>query len=418
MSDHDAAAAPQPADHQPIAPQPAAHQPSAPADHRPAGPAAPQPGASRATHPVELHRSPVPTAADTPWAVTGSIEVDRANELDARGYDDLVEPVADRSYRLQHQDDVDRTLIVATEPGAPHEPASVLGYTWVGAQRADPGGAAGLDVVVRPDARGRGVGAALVAAAVEVARGLGVRSLQTWSDVPTIPAPSPGALAPSTGTGTAPADSPATRFALAHGFTLEQVERQSRLDVPADPGVLDALEATALDGAGDDYRVRVLDPDEIATLPDALLADLAALESRMATDAPSGGLDVSAVVWDAARMRRYLDALTAGGAELAVSVAEHVPSGRVVAYTVLVVRPAPARTVTQETTIVDPEHRGHRLGLLVKVANQHALERLRPDVRRVVTWNAEENAHMLAINVAMGFVPDGGGAAWQRRVTS
>ena len=45
-----------------------------------------------------------------------------------------------------------------------------------------------------------------------------------------------------------------------------------------------------------------------------------------------------------------------------------------------------------------------------------ALAELRPTVRRISTWNAEENAWMLAINVALGFRPAGGSAVWQRRL--
>ncbi len=59
------------------------------------------------------------------------------------------------------------------------------------------------------------------------------------------------------------------------------------------------------------------------------------------------------------------------------------------------------------------EHRGRSLGLLVKVAVLDELARSRPSARRVHTWNAEENRHMLAINVALGFAPAGVEAEWQ-----
>ena len=56
-------------------------------------------------------------------------------------------------------------------------------------------------------------------------------------------------------------------------------------------------------------------------------------------------------------------------------------------------------------TLVRPEHRGHRLGIAVKVANLRLLQRERPDLGQVITWNAEVNSHMIGVNEAMGFVP-------------
>ena len=41
-----------------------------------------------------------------------------------------------------------------------------------------------------------------------------------------------------------------------------------------------------------------------------------------------------------------------------------------------------------------------------------------PGLRRIHTDNAEENAPMLAINVALGFTAVGVVAAWQRRVAT
>lgn len=70
----------------------------------------------------------------------------------------------------------------------------------------------------------------------------------------------------------------------------------------------------------------------------------------------------------------------------------------------------------QEDTLVHRDHRGHRLGMLAKAVQLQALAGLRPTVRRISTWNAEENSWMLAINVALGFRPAGGSGVWQRRV--
>ena len=68
----------------------------------------------------------------------------------------------------------------------------------------------------------------------------------------------------------------------------------------------------------------------------------------------------------------------------------------------------------QWDTLVLADHRGHRLGQLVKAANLRALRAGLPQVRRVVTWNAESNAPMLRVNRALGFEPVGRMVEWQK----
>lgn len=53
--------------------------------------------------------------------------------------------------------------------------------------------------------------------------------------------------------------------------------------------------------------------------------------------------------------------------------------------------------------------------MLVKILNLRRLEGERPSVERILTFNAAENEHMLAINVALGFRPAGYSGEWQRR---
>ena len=67
-------------------------------------------------------------------------------------------------------------------------------------------------------------------------------------------------------------------------------------------------------------------------------------------------------------------------------------------------------------TLVHPEHRGHRLGLAVKLANLEALAHEAPLVRRIVTGNARVNAPMIAVNDLMGFEVAGAGYFWQKAV--
>ena len=59
-----------------------------------------------------------------------------------------------------------------------------------------------------------------------------------------------------------------------------------------------------------------------------------------------------------------------------------------------------------------PKHRGHRLGLLVKIAMLDLLAAHQPAVRHIETGNAGGNAHMIAINEQLGFTVAGVRRDW------
>ena len=80
-------------------------------------------------------------------------------------------------------------------------------------------------------------------------------------------------------------------------------------------------------------------------------------------------------------------------------------AGAVVAYTEVVATTHEPGKAYQWGTLVRKADRGHRLGLAVKVANVQLLQRERPDLTLVVTWNSEVNSHMVAVNEQLGFEP-------------
>jgi hypothetical protein len=65
-----------------------------------------------------------------------------------------------------------------------------------------------------------------------------------------------------------------------------------------------------------------------------------------------------------------------------------------------------------------PAHRGHRLGMRVKLANLEFLRRSRPKVSLINTWNAAINDHMVSINEAIGFRAVDRWREWQLELTA
>lgn len=265
-----------------------------------------------------------------------------------------------------------------------------------------------LAVEVLPAYRRRGIGAALYdrLEAMCAADGRSVQQaflLHGRSDA-SEQLPSP------TGFGSVPLDNPETRFLLARGFSLEQVERMSRLALPFDDGEFARLFEAALAVAGDDYRIVRWS----GRTPERRLADVALLHQRMSTDAPAAALDFAEEAWDEERVRSLDDRRAQSPRTVLVTAVEHLPSGSLVGFSELLVPPELERPADQQDTLVIREHRGHRLGMLLKLANLRHLAETHPGHPAVTTFNAEENRPMLDVNEAIGFTAIGYGGGWRK----
>ena len=88
----------------------------------------------------------------------------------------------------------------------------------------------------------------------------------------------------------------------------------------------------------------------------------------------------------------------------------------VAAQSTLAVATGDGPDVFQWGTFVHREHRGHRLGLAVKVANIKAVQDAHPDKTRITTQNAETNDFMVNINKEIGFEAVEDSAEWIKRL--
>ncbi|MGM0928628.1 MAG: GNAT family N-acetyltransferase [Actinomycetota bacterium] len=268
-------------------------------------------------------------------------------------------------------------------------------------------------VAVHPEYRRRGIGRQLLAEAEAFAGSRGRTTLQAWSEHPAgFELEGPGVVQAESGVGSLPAASPAVRFATVSGFRLEQVELCSSLPLPADPGRLAGQLAAAAAKTGGNYRL----VEWSDNYPPEYLNHYAALRQRMSTDVPLGELDYEEEAWDAARVRHMEANLKRMNGRSLVVTTQYVPTGDLVGHTVLEWFPEQPEVVFQEDTLVLRAHRGHNLGLWIKVRNLQRVAEAWPQGRRLYTWNAAENSHMLDINNALGFAPAGYEAAWQKKL--
>lgn len=146
-------------------------------------------------------------------------------------------------------------------------------------------------------------------------------------------------------------------------------------------------------------------------VPEEFTAPVAVIYNAM-SDAPRDA-GVAAEEWDARRVRELLWDLRPGyGMHDYTVAARHDDTGELVALTEVVVDPADPGWGRQLLTVVTREHRGHRLGLLLKVAMMDLLATTEPQLERILTWNAASNQHMIAVNDALGYVPYGAPVTW------
>ena len=242
-----------------------------------------------------------------------------------------------------------------------------------------------VGIHVRPSHQRRGIGSALLGRVEDLLRDAGRRV--------------------SMGDAYAPvgADSPALRFAHGHGYTDALEDGMKVVDLVETEPTWDAIEAEAGARRGD-YRL----VSWTREVPDELLPGFIHLNEAFNDEAPTGEMELEREVWDEARVR--------GGEKQSREVGRHVlaiaalapdtgaggPPQMIGLTEVVVSEHAPHRGY-QSGTLVLPAHRGHGLGLAMKVANHRQVRRLFPDCRLLLTGNAGVNVAMNVVNDRLGY---------------
>jgi hypothetical protein len=186
-------------------------------------------------------------------------------------------------------------------------------------------------------------------------------------------------------------------FAEAMGFTTALVDGLKVVDLPGTEHLWDELAAAAATKHRG-YRI-VTWRDRV---PEEHLEGYCRLGAMFLAEAPMGELEVEPESWDARRVRSREDRNAQAGRQ-ECSAGALAPDGTLVAMTEVAVSAyAPGRGF-QSGTLVAPEHRGHSLGLAIKIANHRQLREHFSDCRILMTGNADVNAPMNAVNEVLGY---------------
>jgi GNAT superfamily N-acetyltransferase len=233
-----------------------------------------------------------------------------------------------------------------------------------------------LEIVVHPAERRRGIGRALLQHAAVRAAAHGRTVLN----------------------GGARDGSPGEAFARAAGAKPGLVEVQRILDIgKLEKGRLARLRGPAERAAADYSLVSWVGP-----VPEEYIEQAAAVYNGM-SDAPRDP-EITHEEWDAQRVRERVNGLRPqyGMRDYAVA-ARHDDTGELAGLTEVSVDPADPGWGFQVFTVVSRAHRGHRLGLLLKIAMMEFLATTEPQLERIMTWNGQDNEHMISVNEAMGY---------------
>jgi GNAT superfamily N-acetyltransferase len=299
-----------------------------------------------------------------------------------------VAPVSGEWVRLRmlHADEdrpVPHLFVAVDDDGAVIGSAEVRVETW------DNHHVASIDLETHPAVRGQGVGDQLYAEALGRAHSLGKTLLiaGTW------------------------AGGHREEFWRRNGFSVAARDAQRRL-VVADLcwDALDELHRRSIE-ASEGYEIVTMATPTPPEKVDALLE-----LSRAMNDSPIDDLEIDDDVWVEERLRNYERAQLARGIRLHRLVARRLADGELAGHTLVAVEDERPQLGFQEDTAVTRSHRGHRLGMRLKIEMLKLLADLEPQIVHIDTWNAESNTHMVAVNDALGCVVVGRSVELQLRL--
>jgi len=266
-----------------------------------------------------------------------------------------------------------RDLWVARDRG------DVVGCAEVGAPLQDNTQIGFLEVNVLPDRRRRGIGTALHDVAAQFCRADGRTSICGEVYV--------------AADGSA---SPASAFAERLGFEVVHREDHLLLTLPVPDETVEGLQAKTDPAA---YEILTWQ----GRCPDEHVAAFCEMRTRMDNDVPTGEMDLEPVVMDEKRLRVGEERIALSYVGI-TAAARRRDDGVFGGYSQLYL-PHGGDYAYQDDTLVMPQHRGHRLGTLLKLATLGIVQREYSGRVAIHTDTAVDNHAMQATNRDFGYRP-------------
>jgi GNAT superfamily N-acetyltransferase len=234
-----------------------------------------------------------------------------------------------------------------------------------------------LRIVVHPEHRRRGHGSAMMAEVLRMAQEAG-RSI-LWVEA-------------------VEEDAGARKFCERFGFGYASHDaRRRQVLAEVDQDAVQRLWAEAKHAAADYHLERLLAP-----VPEQTLQEMIEVTAAI-NDAPMGDLTYEDEVFDLRRMRDIEAAREGRGDQSYRVIARHRETGEVGGHTNVVIGRHRRQLGFQADTAVARPHRGHRLGLLVKIDMMRWLAEAEPQLEAIETWNNADNGFMVRVNQALGY---------------
>jgi GNAT superfamily N-acetyltransferase len=260
---------------------------------------------------------------------------------------------------------------------APEDAADPVGVLTLDMPRRDNLHLVWAQILVHPAHRRRGHGSVIMNEALRIAGEAGRSTI--WI-------------------GTAEDDQAARRFIEGFDFSYASHDaRRRQVLSDVDQGEVQRLWGLA-QAAAANYCLERRQPP----IADEVLSELIEVTAAI-NDAPMGDLTYEDEKFDLQRLRDFEAAITGRGEREYRVLARCRSTGEVGGHTVVLIHPLRPEIGLQGDTSVARHHRGHRLGLLLKIDMMRWLAEAEPQLKIIETWNNVDNKFMINVNEALGY---------------
>jgi GNAT superfamily N-acetyltransferase len=234
-----------------------------------------------------------------------------------------------------------------------------------------------MQLVVHPEHRRQGHGTAVMTEALRMAEQAGRSTI--WAE-------------------SVEDDPGARKFVERFGFSYASHDaRRRQWLAEVDPNQIARLLAESEAAAAGYVVERLLPP-----VPDATLQQMVEVTAAI-NDAPMGTLTFEDEVFDLGRLQDIETARARKGHRSYRVIARHRETGEIGGHTQVVISPHRPHLGFQADTAVSRAHRGHRLGLLLKIDMMRWLAEAEPQLEVLETWNNADNRFMIGVNELLGY---------------